>query len=171
LRALSRPSVDIVLVDTMIVIEAVDTDCWNAITGQLFIATSIECAEELRRGESSRPGYVPVTERDILRATVLDVSDEAKVEFGLRYPDSHRLDAGERDLLTIAAGLTDGFRLCSCDKAAVVAANSLGLLDHLVSLERLAAEVGVRPRRALRRQYTDKILRLWRTSLTLEQRL
>ena len=101
----------------MIVIEAVDTGCWNAITGQLSIATSTECAEELRRGEVSRTGYVPVTERDILRATVLDVSDEARVEFALRYPDAHRLDAGERDLLTIAAGLTNGFRLCSCAPA------------------------------------------------------
>jgi len=128
---------------------------------------STECAEELRRGEASSPGYVRVTEGDILRATVLDVSDEARVEFGLRYPDAHRLDAGERDLLTIAAGLTDGFRVCSCDKAAVVAANSLGLLDHLVSLEGLAADVGARPRRTFRRQYTDKILGSWRTSLKL----
>ena len=153
----------------MIVIEAVDTGCWNAITGQLSIATSVECAEELRRGEASRPGYVPVAERDILRATVLGVSDVAKVEFGLRYPDAHRLDAGERDLLTIAVDLTDSFRMCSCDKAAVVAAHSLGLLDHLVSLQSLAAEVGTRPRRTFRRQYTDKILGLWRTSLRLGQ--
>lgn len=153
----------------MIVIEAVDTGRWNAITGQLSIATSIECAEELRRGEASRPGYVRVTEGDILRATVLGVSDEAKVEFGLRYPDAHRLDAGERDLLTIATDLTHRFRVCSCDKAAAVAANSLGLLDHLVSLEGLAAEVGARPRRTFRRQYTDKVLALWRTSLKLGQ--
>ena len=153
----------------MIVIEAVDTGCWNAITGQLSIATSLECAEELLRGEASSPGYVPVAERDIQRATVLEVAEEAKVEFGLRYPDAHRLDAGERDLLTIATDLADGFRVCSCDKAAVVAANSLGLLDHLVSLDSLAAEVGTRPRRTLRRQYTDKMLGLWRTSLRLGQ--
>lgn len=90
MRAPSWPPANIVLVDTMIVIEAVDTGCWNAITGQLPIATSVECAEELRRGEVSRPGYVPVAERDILRATLLDISDDAKVEFTLGYPDAHR---------------------------------------------------------------------------------
>ncbi len=153
----------------MIVIEAVDTGCWNAITGQLSIATSVECAEELRRGEASRPGYVRVSERDILRATVLDVSDVAKVEFGLRYPDAHRLDAGERDLLTIAVDLTDSFRMCSCDKAAVVAAHTLGYLDSVVSLERLAARVGVRGTRPFRRQYTEQVMRSWRTSLLLGQ--
>lgn len=47
----------IVLVDTMIVIEAVDTGCWNAITGQLRVATSMECAAELRRGDMwGQPG-------------------------------------------------------------------------------------------------------------------
>lgn len=56
MRALSRPPVNVVLVDTMIVIEAVDTGCWNAITGQLSIATSIECAEESCEGEGERPG-------------------------------------------------------------------------------------------------------------------
>ena len=78
----------IVLVDTMTVIEAVDTGCWNAITGQLRIVSMVECADELRRGEVSSPGYVPVAEGDIGRATVLDVSDRAKVEFRLRYPDA-----------------------------------------------------------------------------------
>ena len=42
---------DIVLVDTMIVIEAVDTSCWNAITGQKRVVTVQECEDELRRGD------------------------------------------------------------------------------------------------------------------------
>ncbi len=57
--------------------------------------------------------------------------------------------------------------LCCCDKAAVLATHALGLLDHVVSLEALAASVGTRPSRAFRRQYTERILREWRTSLLL----
>ena len=105
----------------MIVIEAVDTSCWNA----------------------------------------------RRAEFQLSYSDAHRLDPGERDLLALASSLQGDFELCCCDKAAVVAANALGLLDSVVSLEKLAESVGVRPRRALKRQFTEQVLGAWRTSLLL----
>lgn len=161
----------IVLVDTMIVIEAVDTGCWNAITGQLRVATSAECTEELRRGDVSNPRYVAVGEADIGRAGILDVSSEAKVALRLRYPDAHRLDAGERDLLALATDLSDPFELCSCDKAAVAAAHALGCLDQLVSLEGLAKRVGARARRPFRRQFTEQVMRTWRTSFLLGRSL
>ena len=74
----------------MIVIEAVDTGCWNAITGARQIVTVDECAEELRRG------------------------------------------------------------------------------DRVVSLQALATSVGVRPLRPFKRQYTERQLETWRTSLILE---
>ncbi|MYA32330.1 MAG: hypothetical protein F4037_14875 [Gemmatimonadales bacterium] len=151
--------------DTMIVIEAVDTGCWNAVAGGRQIVTVEECAEELRRGDPSMRGYVPVREQDIARATVRTLSSAADVTFRLQYPDAHRLDAGERDLLALAYMLADGFILCSCDKAAVTAAHALGWLDRVVSLEALATSVGVRPRRPLRRQYTIRQLEAWRTSL------
>ena len=157
----------IVLGDTMIVIEAVDTGCWNALTGQLKVVTSAECVDELRRGDVSGRGYVPVGDEDIRRAIVRDVPPEARVAFQLRYPDAQRLDAGERDLLAIAADLAGDFFLCSCDKAAVVSAHSLGLLDRVVSLEALASSVGARPGRPFRNQYSERILGVWRTSLLL----
>ena len=152
----------------MIVIEAVDTRCWNAIAGGRRIVTVEECAEELRRGDPSMRGYVPVREQDIARATVRPLSSAADVTFRLQYPDAHRLDAGERDLLALAYMLADGFVLCSCDKAAVTAAHALGWLDRVVSLEALATSVGGRPRRPFRRQYTVRQLEAWRTSLLLE---
>ena len=170
LEGIVLAAASIVLVDTMIVLEAIDTACWRAITGQLRVATSAECAEELQRGDTSRPGYIPVDDEDIERATVVEPTLEEQVAFTLRYPDAHRLDAGERDLLTIATNLSGGFRLCGCDKAAVVAAHSLGLLDRVVSLESLADEVGVRPRRAFKTQYTERLLGVWRTSLMLGRR-
>ena len=161
----------IVLVDTMIVIEAVETGCWNAITGQLKVVTSAECADELRRGDVSRPGYVPVRNEDMRRASVREVPLEAKVGLRLRYPDAQRLDAGERDLLAIATDLKGDFYLCSCDKAAVVAAHALGLLDRVVSLEVLAESVGARPARAFKAQFGEKSLSAWRTDLLLGNRL
>lgn len=152
----------------MIVIEAVDTGCWNAITGGRRVVTVEECAEELRRGDPSMHGYVPVRDEDIERATVRSLPNAADVAFRLRYPDAYRLDAGERDLLALAFMLTDGFILCSCDKAAVTAAHALGWLDQVVSLEDLATSVGVRPRRPFKGQYTSRQLKVWRMSLILE---
>jgi len=92
----------IVLVDTMIVIEAVDTRCWNAITGQKRVVTVQECEDELRRGDQARPGYVTVTREDIARCQVVALSTADRAEFQLGYPGAQRLDHGERDLLALA---------------------------------------------------------------------
>ena len=148
----------IVLVDTMIVIEAVDTSCWNAITGQRQVVTVQECEDELLRGDSATPGYVTVTDEDIARCQVVAPSAADRVDFQLSYPGAQRLDPGERDLLALALSLQGDFKLCCCDKAAVVAAHALGLLDHVVSLERLADSVGGQPQRAFKRQYTEQLL-------------
>ena len=167
MRGILVAATGIVLVDTMIVIEAVDTRCWNAITGQKRVVTVRECEDELRRGDPATPGYVTVTEDDIARCQVVALSTAARAEFQLSYPGAQRLDHGERDLLALASSLQGNFEFCCCDKAAVVAAHALGLLDHVVSLEAVASSVGVRPRRTLKRQYTEQVLGAWRTSLLL----
>ena len=155
----------------MIVIEAVDTGCWNAITGNREIVTVEECGEELRRGDPSMHGYVQVRDGDIARAIVRPLPTAADVTFRLQYPDAYRLDAGERDLLALAYTLSDDFALCSCDKAAISAAHALGWLDRVVSLQALAASVGIRPRRPFKRQYAERQLQTWKTSLILETEL
>ena len=156
-----------VLVDSMIVIEAVRTGCWNAITGQRTVVTVEECAEELRRGNPTVGGYVVVSQQDIARMTVNPLPASAAAAFGLRYPAADGLDPGERDLLALTATRTDAFSLCSCDKAAVVAAHALGWLDRVISLEALASSVGARPNPGLKAQFTEARMGQWRTSLVL----
>jgi hypothetical protein len=155
----------VVFVDTMIVIEAVRTGCWNAISGQRRIVTVEECADELGRGDASAPGYVTVSENDIGRATVEPLSAEGAVTFRLNYPAADGLDPGERDLLALAYGWGCDFVLCSCDKAVVVAAHTLGWLDRVISLEALSATVGARPNPPLKPQFTEARMSQWRTSL------
>ena len=157
-----------ILVDTMIIIEAVDTGCWNAITGQRRIVTVDECAAELRRGDPSARGHVTVSEEDIRRASVVTLAPTDAATFRLRYPDAHRLDAGERDLLALAGSLTVEFELCSSDRAAVAAAHELGWLDRIVSLEALADSVGARLRRPFKRQHTESHMAAWRTTLRMQ---
>ena len=69
--------------------------------------------------------------------------------------------------MALGTTLTDEFRLCSCDKAAVVAAHALGLLARVLSLEALAESVGARPNPQVRAQFTETRVRQWRTSLLL----
>jgi hypothetical protein len=156
----------IVLVDSMIVIEAVRTGCWNAITGQRTVVTVEECADELRRGNPSVRGYVTVTAQDIARMNVEPLPLTAAAEFRLEYPAADGLDQGERDLLALASTRSYDFTVCSCDKAAVVAAHALGWLDRVISLEALAQSVGARPSPALKTQFTESRMSQWRTSLS-----
>ena len=155
------------LVDSMIVIEAVRTGCWNAISGQRDVVTVPECTAELLRGDPGTKGYVPVTEQELARVTVAPVSRLEAAAFRLGYPDADGMDAGERELLAHARARTDDFQLCSCDKAAVRAAHALGWSDRLVSLETVAAAVGVRPSPSLKPQYSEGRLSQWRMSLAL----
>ena len=100
---------NIVLVDTMIVIEAVDTGCWNAITGQRQVVTVPACEDELRQGDASASGYVAVGEGDIARVVMQPVPRAAAAALRLRCPGAHRLDRGERDLLALATTITGEF--------------------------------------------------------------
>src|SRR5262245_14323323 len=90
------------LVDTMIVIEAVRTGCWRAITGQRTVVTVAECSEELLRGDAVEPSYVTVSPDDIGRMTISTVTPIEAAGFRLRYADADGLDRGERDLLAHA---------------------------------------------------------------------
>jgi hypothetical protein len=156
-----------VFVDTKIVIEAVRTGCWKTITGRCHVVTVEECADELRRGDASAAGYVPVTEQDIDRMTVEALTHRDEVEFRLAYAEADGLDTGERDLLALAYGWEGEFFSCGCDKAFVVAAYTLGWMDQVISLEVLAEDAGARPNPRLGRQYTESRMGEWRTSLLM----
>ena len=151
----------------MIVIEAVRTGCWKAITGQQHVVTVTTCADELQSGDSSAPGYVIVTAEYLARASVEPLPPLAAAKFRLQYPDADGMDPGERDLLAFASTRTDDFQLCSCDKAAVRAAHVLGWIERVVSLEAIAQGVGARPNPGLRVQFTEARLSEWRTKLLL----
>lgn len=151
----------------MIVIEAVRTGCWNAITGQRRIVTVQACEVELVRGDSTLRGYVTVTPEQLARVAIESVPLMAAAKFRLLYPEADGLDTGERDLMAHAAARTDDFSLCSCDKAAVRAAPVLGWIDRVVSLEDVAQRCGARPNPPLRSQFTEARLNEWRTKLQL----
>jgi hypothetical protein len=162
----------VVLVDTNVVIEAIRTKCWNAVTGGLRVETVAECRDEARRGDRHRTGYVAVTDEDLDRlAAVHRVDDLQRAMFGLGYPDAQNMDAGERDLFahaySRAADGDDVWILCSADKAAVRAAVALGWQDRLQSLGGVVAAVGARVSTPLADHFGERWLSDFRTACLL----
>ncbi len=162
-----------VLVDTNIIIEAVRVKCWSAITGHFKIETVEKCCEEARTGDLRRPGYVPVSEKELqTRLSVNRVSRAELADLALQDPESFRLDDGERHLWAHGLGRNDDWCACCCDHAAVNAAIRLGWQDRLVSLEELVvAACGKRAAGALKNQFRTVLLSSWRTEAILQQRL
>jgi hypothetical protein len=163
----------VVLVDTNIIIEAVRTGCWNALTVHFQIETVEKCCEEARTGEAHRPGYVEVAESALrARLTAHPVSGAALFELSQRYPDADRLDAGERHLWAHALGRTDEWLATCCDRAAVNAAVQLGWQDRIVSLQDLATAAGAKAaRNKLKEQFSTTRLSAWKTAALLARGL
>lgn len=162
------------LVDTNVVIEAVRTKCWNALTGGLRVETVEECRDEALRGDRGRPGYVAVGEGDLSRlAAVHRVTELERATFGMEYPDAQNMDAGERDLFAHAyaraAGSDSVWLLCSPDRASIRAAVALGWHDRLRSLAALAEAVGARASAPLADHFGKRWLSDFRTICLLKR--
>ncbi|HYW12819.1 MAG TPA: hypothetical protein VE871_12715 [Longimicrobium sp.] len=163
----------IVLVDTNVVLEAVRTRCWNAVTGGLRVETVEECRDEALRGDRGRPGYQPVSEQDLARIrAVHPVSALERATFAMAYPEAQNMDAGERDLFAHVFGrVARGdavWILCSSDKACVRASVALGWHERMHSLAMLAAAVGATPRPPLLDHHSERWLSNLRTEYLLK---
>lgn len=162
-----------VLVDTNIIIEAVRTGCWTALTAHFSVQTVEKCCEEARTGEVHRRGYVEVSEKVLREGLgVHRVSTVELADLDLRDPEAFRLDAGERHLWAHALGRDDAWIASCCDQAAVNAAVRLGWEDRLVSLEDLVTAAGARHAvRQLKQQFASARLSAWRTVALLKRGL
>lgn len=163
----------VVLVDTNIIIEAIRTGCWAALTGYFQVETVEKCREEARTGRAYRAGYVNVQEKDLRdRLIAHHVGDQALAGLKLRDAKSELLDAGERHLWAHALGRTDAWLACTADAAAVHAAVRLGCQDKMVSLEQLTEACGSRSSaRRLNKQFRSEQLSGWRTAALLARGL
>ena len=162
----------VVLADTNVMIEAVRTRCWNALTGSLRVETVEECHDEAGRGSYGRSGYVEVGPGDLDRlAAVHAVTDLDRAVFGLAYADAQNMDAGERDLFAHAYGRAAGgdeeWVITSADKACIRAAVTLGWSDRVHSLGALATAVGARPGVPLAEHFGERWLSDFRTACLL----
>lgn len=161
---------EVVFIDTNGIIEAVRTNCWNALTGQLTVETVQECASEARSQPRDTRGYVPVTQQDLQRLNkTYPVTEAKRAAFLLKYEDADGLHDGERDLLAhiLSRQGHTPWRLCSPDTACVQAATETGWGDRLCSLEHLARHVGQSPNPPLRDHFKQRWLSTKRTQFRM----
>ena len=162
----------VILIDTNVIIEAVRTGCWNALTGTGNVETVEECRDESLRGDATRRGYIPVSQTDLNRlAKVHPVSEVERATFALTYSDAGSMDDGERDLFAHALGRAQNgderWLFTSPDKASVRAAVKMGWGDRLCSLGGLIRRIGSNPRNPLAEHHGEKWLQAQRTHFTL----
>jgi len=162
----------VVLVDTNVMIEAVRTKCWNAVTGSLRLETVEECRDEAGRGTRGRSGYVAVGQGDLDRlSAVHPVTDLDRAVFGLEYAAAQNMDPGERDLFAHAYGRATGgdnvWVISSADRACVRAAVALGWQDRIHSLGALVTAVGARVSAPLADHFGERWLSDFRTACLL----
>jgi hypothetical protein len=158
------------LLDTNSIIEAVRTNCWNAITGSLRIETVAECREECLRGDRLSTGYVSVSGAELARLAAVHPVSEMERAALLLVPSAASLDAGELDLFAHAYGRRDeAWFVCSPDRASVRLAVELGVHDRLISLSELVRLTGTRPSPRLRSHFEQAWLSSERTAALLRR--
>ena len=136
---------DPVLLDTNVVIEAVRTNRWNAISGGLTLETVKECESEIYSGKRWQIEVPIPPDLSDGFAAIHDVSESERAALYAAAPRAMSIDAGERDLLAHALARRDPgmWVLASPDKAAIATAVQAGIQDQLVSLEQILNAVGV----------------------------
>lgn len=165
----------VVLLDTNVIIEAVRTNCWNALTGGFQSETVEECRLEALKGDTTRRGYVPVSVVQLERLSKVHVvSDIARATFAMEYEGAAAMDGGERALFAHAHERLqqgdDVWVISSPDKASVRAAIDLEWSDKIVSLEHLVSLVGVRPKPPLDDHHGERWLSTYRTEYLLARK-
>lgn len=144
-----------VLVDTMVILECHRIGAWRALAGGYGVETVEDCVTETQTGFQRRRREQQIDAAD-LRASpaAVHVVDDRKRAAILVQALDLAVDEGERSLWAHAAARSDGWILCGPDKSSLRLGVRLGFRDRLVALEELLADVGYRPKTALKRHYT-----------------
>jgi hypothetical protein len=157
---------DVVLVDTMVIIEAHRVKLWPPLVNAFRIETVETCIVEAGTGDQLRRDYVPVDPEAIRQQVgIYSITDAEKAELLLRSARASGLHAGERDLLAHALHREDVWLLCCPDRAAIYCAHDAGYLDRCISLESLTRVTG--GKYSLAGNYTEKWLSIERLKLKL----
>ena len=137
---------DTVLVDTVAIIHAHETSCWNALTSAFDFETVEKCVEETQTGNLHRVPDDRIDEQALRRSlrAVHPVSGLERAKVAVLGGGS--LDDGERDLWAHALAREDVWLLCGPDRASMRFGYNCNLRGRLVSLGAMLRTIDYRPR-------------------------
>lgn len=158
----------IVFIDTMIIIEAFRTGCWEYLSSRYDLHIVQSVFDEALAGKRERNGYILVPRNEIEeKTTVHKVTDDMLAHAYAVHAGMTTLDRGERDLLAYVHSVNDKVHLLTtADKAAIKAACALGLREQLRSFEVLVN--GTKLAEPIKRGYTETALSIACTEYLLE---
>lgn len=136
-----------VFADTNVILESFRTSCWTALSTHFSVETVEKCVEETLTGNPGDPRHIAVPPAQ-LHAGLSGRRPVTRKEIAalIMHPSCSTLDDGEKHLWAwlLANKLLPSkvIVVTTADKAALVAANSLGWLDCVTSLEALARAAG-----------------------------
>ena len=152
---------DIVLIDANVIIHADKLKTWKAIASNFKLHTVEKVIEEaIRKPIGQAP--ISIAEPDLRSSftVIYDVSDEEKMQWIIDNPEILALavDDGEADLLAYlhTCGKGKVWFLCGPDVGSMKGLHKMGMLDQLVSLERLHQMCGISNKKQEQKQYTQK---------------
>ena len=168
-RAINVQKRQVLLLDTMIIIESIRAKCWNALAGTYQVETVEKVNDEALAGDPLRPGYVEVSSKALRSGIhkIHAVSDVERINFAQDYENADALDAGERDLFAHMYGRTDDWITSCADRGALRVALIMGWKDKIVSLENLIKNTGENPNPQLLHHYSEAWLSQVRTEYLL----
>ena len=145
----------VVLVDTNVILEAIRTGSFRALSGAYQIETVDKCIEETQTGTQFRKRNIPV-DIDELQNSLQKIHTPTSFERAKLSIDlgGLSLDEGEFMLWAHAYSRNDVWKLCGPDKASLRCGVRLGLSDRLISLEKLLKVISFRPKTVLKKAYT-----------------
>jgi hypothetical protein len=160
---------DVVLLDTMVILEAHRCHCWKGLHMAFSLESAERCLQELTpKRAGSRQGFVEV-DAEAVRGVmkVHDVSQRDLAELRLKLMNLPDVDEGEEALLAHALQRTDAWLVSAPDKALIRALSKFKLMDRYVTLEEMSRVGGCRPARDLERQHTAAWISEKRTQLLM----
>jgi len=138
-----------VFADTNVILEALRTRCWTAISTRFAVETVEKCVEETLTGNPYDPRQIAVAPADLHTGLAAQhpVTRRELAALVASHPGCMTLDDGEKHLYAWlhASKLlpSNVIVVATADKAALVASNRLGWLNCMTSLENLARKAGV----------------------------
>ncbi len=151
----------------MVILESHRVGSWRALTSRYKVETVEDCVIETQTGFRRRHQMIDTSELRESLSSVHSVDDGERADLTMRMSNNFELHMGEESLWAHAIHRNDAWVFCGPDRTSLSFGVQMGFRWRLVSLEKLLADIGYKPKTTLRPAYTEKWLRVTLAELVI----